>query len=399
MEGFSMSDLAKKVGVSKAAIYRHYTNKDAVFDAMDEYFFDTLAESLLKIQNQFQDKGEEVSNVHFENIISLFVSHPEFVNFFISKASTRDDYSKKLSDAMGARGVTLLEPLGYDPEDPKYKTEKYFKRITQTFYCGTTIFILIKIREKLIEEGKLSISVEDFSRKLVNFFLNGFRGMLKSHKEYDFEKLGEERFKELDQLCKVDSFDFPPEERYLTALAQVIKKYTITGVTVERLAEEMNQAKSSLYSHFENKNKMIASQIEKELSLMQMIVFENAAEGKNLSEYLYIMMKTEFEFFMKRPSIIPICGWLLMQNPGNPFDVDKKDMQEHLDRLEESLKKVPEILDVGIPLSCQVVEFWIGSLPIALIAQGQKEFAIPENNFDKALKTMYHFIIDGIEKE
>jgi len=397
MAGFSMSDLAKKVGISKAAIYRHYKGKDNVLEAMDEYFFDTLAESLLQIQGGSKDEKTEDSNIHFENIISLFVTHPEFVNFFISKSSMEDNYSKTLSRAMEERGITLLKPLLYGEEGSSFEENEHFLRLIQIFYCGTTIFILIKIREKLLDEGKKVSSVEEFSKKLVTYFLKGFRGILRGEKDYHFEYITEKRFEELDQLCKVDSNDFPPEERYLTALARVIRKYKITGVTVEKLAEEMNLAKSSLYSHFENKNKMIVSQISKELSLMQMIIFENVAEGKNISEYLYIMMKTELDFFTVRPSIIPICGWLLMQNPVNPFFVDKKELVENEKILEESLKRVPDCLNIGIPITCEIFEFWIGSLPIALIAQGQKDLALKEEKYNQALRIMYHFILDGIE--
>ena len=47
---FSMSELAERVGISKAAIYRHYESKEAVFDAMNERFFNTFAELLLRLQ-------------------------------------------------------------------------------------------------------------------------------------------------------------------------------------------------------------------------------------------------------------------------------------------------------------------------------------------------------------
>ena len=39
----SLGDVARELGVSKTALYRHFTGKQELLEAMDEYFYDGYA--------------------------------------------------------------------------------------------------------------------------------------------------------------------------------------------------------------------------------------------------------------------------------------------------------------------------------------------------------------------
>lgn len=391
---FSMSELAERVGISKAAIYRHYESKEAVFDAMNERFFNTFAELLLRLQKSCYTNPDIMPLIPFEDIIAFFADNVDYINFFIGSMANDSSFEKRIEKELENRGVTMLKHIQYDANDKETGTPERFARLIEAFYCGTSIFIFTKLREKMIQEGAKVDSVADFSKKIVEFFTKGLEGTCRTSSRFYPQGLSEKRMDEIDKMCRINPEDFPEEDRFFTALANVIKKYSFSGVTIEKIADEMNLAKSSLYSHFENKNKLITEQIRRELFLMQTIVMENCAEGKNFSEYLYIKIRSEFEYFMMRPSIIPICGWLLMSDEENPFFVeDCEDVKKIFNRKVQE-KNGP---DLGIPLSNELIEFWIAALPVALITQGQAH-GLKRDDFGKALRIIQRFVEYGIDK-
>jgi len=398
LTSFSMSELAAKVGISKAAIYRHYKNKDALFEAMEDRFLQNFGELLLRVQTVSQKNPSELPVIPFSEIITLFARRPEYINFYIGKISSDKNFEKRFITKLEGMGVTILNNLRYDPKIQNSETEKIFFNLIQSFYCGTSIFILVKIREKLIQDKKEVPSVAEFSDKIVSFFAKGLAGQKNSDPECKPVKISEERFQELNALCKINVLDLPEEDRFFTALAQVIQKYSFEGVTVEHIAEEMHLAKSSLYSHFENKDKLVSVQIRRELCLMDTIVTENCSEAKNVSEFIYIMLRSEFEYFMMRPSLIPICGWLLLGNPGSTFlpaEAFKEDEKEY--QLSESKDTSSFLFNFGLPISRDIFKFWISSLPFSLVAQGKECYSMGWKEFEKALRLIIHFINDGIE--
>ena len=53
--------------------------------------------------------------------------------------------------------------------------------------------------------------------------------------------------------------------------------------------------------------------------------------------------------------------------------------------------------DLGIPLSGELIEFWIAALPVALITQGQAH-GLKRDDFGKALRIIQRFVEYGIDK-
>lgn len=52
---FSMSDLAKRAGITKPAIYRHFSSKSELLKEMQDYFFKSLSEHLLEDSDNLHD--------------------------------------------------------------------------------------------------------------------------------------------------------------------------------------------------------------------------------------------------------------------------------------------------------------------------------------------------------
>ncbi|MBQ7158545.1 MAG: TetR/AcrR family transcriptional regulator [Treponema sp.] len=389
---FSMSELAAKVGISKPAIYRHYKDKDAVLAAMYEHFVSALTDYLLNVQAVEQKGVMPVEPV--ANIIQFFADHPSYVDYMMGNLSSQKNFEFTLIKDLEKRGVTIMSGFQFSSDSGESIVIKDFERYVNSIYCGVTIFIFIKGREKRLAGGEKPQSTQEFAEKLVLFLVNGLAGTTDKSDILYPQKISEERMANLDKLCTITPDMLPAENRFFTAFASVIRKYKFNGVTVERIADELGMAKSSLYEYFDNKNEMIRSLIIKELTLLDMISKENIIEAQTFSEYLYVLMRSVFSFFQLRSSIIPICGWLLMDSTEGGFLKEFEGSDVWRDRLPVSFERPA----FGMPLHSKEFISWVSCLPVSLVMQcaGHK---MTDDMLLSALKKMFDFVQYGIGKK
>lgn len=393
-KSFSMNDLAAKVGISKPAIYRHYKDKDAVIAAMYERFFASLADCLRTVEAQTKADGAKiVSEKAFADLVSFFTEHPYYINYMLANMCTEDNFERRIADELAKQGIAGLAG-GYEFFNGKKAIDaESLPQYVRGIYCGVTIFIFIKLREKWISKGGKAESVEAFAKNLVHVILSGFKHTVpRDHILFPAE-ISDERFAELDALCTIGADMLPPEDRIFTALAQVIAKYKIVGVTVDKIAAELNMAKSSLYEYFDNKNQMIKTLIVRELTIIDMAAKENALEARTFSEYIYILMRTELSYFVLRPSIIPVCGWLLQTTTDDPF-------KDEFDSSNPWIEKLPDPIvpfTFGMEVRPKHFMSWISSLPVALVVQWANR-SLNQDVLVDVLKMIFNYMEYGIEQ-
>ncbi|MBQ6780298.1 MAG: TetR/AcrR family transcriptional regulator [Treponema sp.] len=387
---FSMNELAAKIGISKPAIYRHFKDKDAVLAAMHEQFVSSLSECLLRVQQE--EDGGAVPIASVADVVQFFVEHPYYVNYMIGNLASVEDFEIHLAQELETRGVKSLSGFKYAREKSTKNIIENFDHYVRTIYCGVTIFIFIKGREKLIATQSPVEEAKQFSHNLVSFLA---RGLVETTDKADILHplpITPARMAELDSLCTITDDMLPPKNRFFEAFASVIRKYKFNGITVERIADELGMAKSSLYEYFDNKNEMIKTLITKELSLLNTIVKENTVEAQTFSEYLYILIRSEFAFFHLRSSLIPICGWLLMSTADETFFHEFDSPDQWISRLPDPLERP----HVGIPLTGGSLVAWVSCLPISLVMQCEGRQLTQEEKIS-ALKKMFDFVQNGIE--
>ncbi len=390
MKEFSLSEVAEVVGISKTAIYRHFKNKDDLYKAMEDSFFDTMADHLKVIEPE----NIRASKVPFSHLIDYFIQNTQYINFFIRKFSSEEKYERKAFEEIKKRfdtaGINTFGISDYkDIEENRINNpEMYVRQI----FCGITIFYFIKMQQKMFKCKKIKKVPANASEKLVDLMLDGLNGTMAEGEFFHLEGINESRLQELNRICQIGNDVLPEENRFFIALANVIKKYTMTGVTVERIASELNMAKSSLYEYFDNKNQLILSIIEKEMNLLLTITRENSAEAANFTEYAYVVMRTEMEFFKKRLSIIPICGWLLMKSE------DALDHpHEHFgDKWVNTVPREIIMSGTNLKIPSMVLLGWMWCLPVGLLAHCTKS-GISAEEIDDFFEIIWKFVVNGID--
>lgn len=389
---FSMNALASKLNVTKPAIYRHFTNKEAVFEAMENRVIENLSVFLKEINPE--NTADPKSKKALASAIEYFINNPTHINYLIAQLSSNPNYEEHMFKKMSELKIPfVLEGGGFSYLE---SFSSNIANLSRHVFSGMTIFYFVKLREEASKRGQISETSLDFGEKLVKIIFSGLSGTTPKENTLHPLKISDERKKELFELCKIPEDLFPKENKIFTALASVIEKYKIPGVTVERIAEELGMAKSSLYEYFDNKNEMIKCLINKELQILQTIIIENSAEARNFTEYIYILMASELEYFTHRPSIIPICGWLLMNN-GEVADEDceKYESEGDYSTWEKNLPQFTKIPDLGFEYPSNLVTGWIKCLPVAFLVHTKGKNLTEEKSM-KGFMLMIDYILYGI---
>lgn len=385
---FSMSQLAAKVGISKTAIYRHFKNKEAVLEGMQEHFFDLLFTQLVKIQEKHYSSSDYTRRA--SDLIVFFAENSQYINYLITRHSQMRDFEKFFYKELSDRGFYsdfrfILEKKGLITELNKY---------AYIYFYSVSMIYFIKLRERVMAQKKSEggSTVEEFAEKLVDFLHRGLGEIV--NEKFRVEKISSERMAELDYICKISENDLPEENRIFTAFASVIRKSGFSSVTVESIANELNMAKSSLYFYFDNKREMLLSLVSKELSFLEMACTENRAEAKTYSEFIYINMRTALSYFCARPSIFSLCGYLIQSGANKDFESDDC-LLESNSGWEVKLNEVFKMFDLGFSVCPEYFTLWTGILTVGLIILRLKH-ELSEEETDEALKYIFDLAMHGV---
>lgn len=90
IQGFTIKNLSKKIGVTEPAIYRHYDNKISILLAILDYF-KTQSETLFVKQDNKTDSSLERIERIFQGHFNAFEKTPSLVNVIFSEEIFRNE--------------------------------------------------------------------------------------------------------------------------------------------------------------------------------------------------------------------------------------------------------------------------------------------------------------------
>ena len=380
----SLSAIAEQVGISKAAIFKHFKNKDCLMAAAQDKLFDDIASLLLENQKLYSDIyiSQEGLESAISRIISFFTERKGYLFYVVKKFASSPHFESVIAIELQKRNVkrTLLS---YDISD-KGELQIIDRRlyVLETYTIASLTFFLLS-RTAYEKKGVKLLSVQQFSEKSGNFLLNGL-----GTKELS---LTEERKTELDKFCILTADQFPPENRIFSAFASVLDQEGAAGITVEHIAEKLSMAKSSLYSYFKNKNELVLTLVTKELLNLVDVIEERQKYAMTSYERIYMYLQICLSYFILRPAVIPVGGWLRFRKKTLPPSFVLKG--KNIANADYNLLK---LLDIGLPVTNAMLLGWFSTLPITMLIQGRAhEFT--DLQLREAVKQIYKYIEDGVK--
>ena len=101
IQGFTIKNLAKKIGITEPAIYRHYENKISILIAILD-FFNEQSESVFVKQVKSSDNSLDQIQKIFQGHFNAFERTPSLVNVIFSEEIFRNEptLQEKIADIM-----------------------------------------------------------------------------------------------------------------------------------------------------------------------------------------------------------------------------------------------------------------------------------------------------------
>ena len=111
-ESLSMRKLAEKCGVSMAAPYAHFKNKEEMINAIKNYVTDSFGLYLEKAINKTQTEDIEAKIIALgKAYVTFFINNPEYFTFLFSRGYIHANLDFKHSDKNDFKPFVILKNL------------------------------------------------------------------------------------------------------------------------------------------------------------------------------------------------------------------------------------------------------------------------------------------------
>ncbi|GHV85496.1 hypothetical protein AGMMS50230_11040 [Spirochaetia bacterium] len=309
----SLAKIAETLNVSKPALYRHFSSKEALLEAMENRFYDDYADVIKPIivetlkNNNWQERL--LAMVRF--ITSYFARHFEYFIFSLIKL-----HEKKLffSEALKKRGVSFTELGRQVVPDQQYPSALFLAGVTSLF--GTALFH--KQHRKIFRDGSALLVDGEFTEEPSEEELRYFTGVTVQRV---WQGLGFNRavidalpYTKLENLSAEKNLRTQTAgDPLLQAVAGAVAEAGPWDASMETVAKRSGLSKSGLYAHFKSKQDM--------LSRLFMTEFERIAEntaaqiplGETREEQLYLAILSIAGYLQSRTEILIALDWVRIQ--------------------------------------------------------------------------------------
>jgi AcrR family transcriptional regulator len=295
----SLSHVARELKVCKPALYRHFMNKNALLEAMTRHFFDDIA-AFIQVDYEKAMEIEDKSEGAFILIGSITEYFARNVDFFIFSMTLLNDHKLdgfNMLEELCIRGIDM--DFFHNSIKKEYALDKVVMRLlfaSLTFYMAN----FHNMGDTLInppDEAAISKII-----KVINAIIGKGLGYTDTEIKFvNFEKL------ENGILGRVNTIDDDP---LLKAVASAVAEAGPWQASMEQVARRSGLSKSSLYSHFKNKQDMLRQLFMTES--MRIIDFAQSQikQSEIPQEQLYLGIFSVAEYLRSKPDILVALDWI-----------------------------------------------------------------------------------------
>ncbi|WP_319559698.1 TetR/AcrR family transcriptional regulator [Marispirochaeta sp.] len=293
----SLTPLAQRLGVSKAAIYRYFPGKESLNTAMEHYFARKYAEASEQALTALSQGDLETGIEGYTRELAAFLSgNPGFISFFISRL-----YHQFKREELPFWN-TLLEEAGSLHKRFVFLglSETVSEQCTRYFYTH-----LLSWAQLLTGNGLHESEVYGYVPVILTSFFEGFAP----------RDLPEVPYAAIEKEIQVSPGDLPQENTIIRSLLSVVAKEGIEGATINRIAEQAGYSKSTLYSYFKNKNSMILTILRNHTKAINRLYENHCAGNYPINETIYRLILLISRYLGQTPSFLVTLNWLRFQSP------------------------------------------------------------------------------------
>ena len=320
----SLSSLADAMDISKPAIYRYFSNKEALIIAMKENLIFKYQSILKKSnKNEFTDLNSILLD-YTEIPIRFFAENYNYYRFIFLKLFNQEQDLTKLLDDMRGSEDHFAEPVLFES-------------------IGLTEINALSISGYIQSLGGFLLNQNLFSKKsFTNSEINQITKTIRFISQYGLGGHRESKetinYNDVELASAISKKDILPYDRIFTAIAEVIAEKGVWETTMDSIANKLEMSKSSLYFYFENKDQMINNVIEREIEHLNSLIMERVVQFKNYKEQIYCIFNVMSSYFILKPSIFSIMNWLRFQFINKPVKPKEYKFEKYTEYIETLTK-------------------------------------------------------------
>ena len=303
----SLSQLAQELGVSKAAIYRHFKDKQALLDAMTGLFFDELAGFI-------QPSYQHVIHNPKGGIFGIFTAIMEFCArnvyafiFFLTSVYDREAGGCSVTEQLSRRGIDLkilhrVIKAKYSISLRKAQEHSTEPLLMHLIFATLTFFMAHfhktgKSFDKTPSEARIKKAIAQISENISS----GLKLPAKKVDELDYAAL-ETRINQ--------TIGGIPDSPLLKAVAQAVAQAGPWEASMDMVARRIGLCKSSLYCHFKSKQDMLYQLFKTEYEQMLAFTKQGIVLSSNSTEQLYLGIYSIAVYLRSKPEILAAMDWI-----------------------------------------------------------------------------------------
>jgi AcrR family transcriptional regulator len=292
----SLTQVARELGVSKPALYRHFRNKQALLDAMYGFFFDDYAAFVRADYKRAAglDNKEEKLSVLLRAILEYYARNVYTFLFSLFYVYGKDDL-ENIEKPFRDRG---LDMRAIDSFKEEYKSPHVFQIFQATLIFALAYFHKLgQSFEKIPSDeaiGKLIGVVSVIISKGFSFNNEGIDSL-------DYERL-ENRIS-----GAIGNIEDNP---LLKAVAEAVAEAGPWNASMEMVAKRSGLSKSSLYAHFRNKKDMLWQLFRGEFRRIIAFARKSIRQSARPEEQLYLGIFSIAAYLRSRPEILVALDWI-----------------------------------------------------------------------------------------
>lgn len=375
----SLSKIASRAGITKAAIYKHFKSRDDLERTLQDRFFEDVASA---VKAAAADKAEHSA---LENCILVSCRNKEYLYYFMSMSLRFSiiSFLHDLNEKSGG-GIDGLDGL-FDKTGSIVSKELYEDIV---FVTGT-IILFQSSRDYAMRRMNKADSDEyicGYAKKLALFMQMGMG--------HDLSHTGMQRLAELDALCKQEQL-LPEPDSLIKSVSSIIERNGVYSVTVDAVASEIGFAKSSLYTKYSSWDEILGNCIREECLQLLNMIRKNLLHAENSAENLYIIMKTELDYFLSRKEILPVFKWYQIKNRNGFLSKEaEEDFSDFYSFICNS-DLIEELPDFGSFIDpAKTLISWIFYMPVFLLHSSESR-SFTEESIHAELKDIFFLMECG----
>ena len=294
----SLTEIAQELGVSKAALYRHFKDKETLLEAMYPSFFDNCATF---IKNGCEKAGNAASRQEtcimlMRTIAEYYILNKDAFIFSLVRVFNNLD-RQNLAKEFLKRGINFEFMVREEAKDAPYPS------MMQLIITTTILRIAISHRQSR-ETGELQTD------ETVKNVLNQIESRIKNGLNLDARKIAALDLETLERQVSGTAYEDTENNAILRAVAEAVAEAGPWNASMEMVAKRSGLSKSGLYAHFKNKQDMLDQLFITEFS--RLVNFAKAQlETTEVPEaQLYLAIMSIVYYLRSRPEIFIAIDWI-----------------------------------------------------------------------------------------